>query len=103
MSGDVIVATAYGLDVQPDNDPYVDASEEGVHLITRTLGFNLVDVFPILKRVPEWMPGAGFQTRAREAKGIAHKILENPFKIAKDHIVREFLRLSPFIPHPPFL
>jgi short-subunit dehydrogenase involved in D-alanine esterification of teichoic acids len=87
----MIVAVAYGLNVQPDNDPYINTSEEAIHMITKTLGSNLVDVLPILKHVPEWVPGAGFQTRARDAKRVARRILENPYKVAKDRIVRAFL------------
>ena len=87
------MAFTCGLDVQPDNDPYIDTSEEAAHMVAQMLGSNFVDALPILKHVPEWIPGAGFQTRAREAKAIAHRILENPFKIAKDHIVREFLQI----------
>jgi hypothetical protein len=103
MSGEVIVAITYGLDVQPDNDPYIDTSEEAVHMLLTTLGSNLVDVLPILKHVPEWMPGAGFQTRAREAKRVAHKMLENPFKVAKDRIVGESLQLLFPILNAPFV
>ena len=102
MSGDTIMAIAYGLDVQADNDPYIETSEEAVHLVTKMLGSNLVDVLPILKHVPEWIPGAGFQTRAREAKvTVVHKFLEDPFKVAKDRIVRVFLQLVHLIQHLP--
>ena len=97
MAGDIIVSISYGLDVQPDNDPFVDTSEEAIHILSETLGSNFIDVLPILKHIPEWMPGAGFQTRAKAAKRVAHKLLENPFKVAKDHIVRGFLQLSFFI------
>jgi hypothetical protein len=93
MLGDIFIAITYGLDVQPDNDPYIDALEEAAHMFTKALGSNFVDVLPILKHVPEWMPGAGFQTRAREAKRVLHGVLENPFKAAKDRIVGEFLQL----------
>jgi hypothetical protein len=92
MTGDIIIAISYGLDVQPDNDPYIQTSEEAVHILAKTFGSDLVDVLPILKYLPEWMPGAGFQTRAREAKRVAHRMLENPFKAAKDRIVRTFLQ-----------
>ena len=87
------MAVTYGLNVQPDNDPYINTSEEAVHMLAKTLGSNFVDVLPILRHVPEWIPGAGFRTKAREGKTLAHGILENPFKVAKDLIVREFLPL----------
>ena len=93
------MAIAYGLDVQPDNDPYINTSEEAIHLLDKEFYSNLVDVLPILKHVPEWMPGAGFQTRAREGRRLVHRLLEDPFKAAKDRIVCESLQLSLLLQH----
>jgi hypothetical protein len=50
------------------NDPLIKLSEEALNAITAGCapGRFLVDVFPVLKYVPGWMPGAGFQAQGRE-------------------------------------
>ena len=92
MTGEMLFMVTYGLRVQADNDPYIKDSAEAVYITSTTisdLGSNLVDLFPILKYVPEWMPGAGFHSMAKKGREVAHRILELPFKAAKDRIVRE--------------
>ena len=56
----------YGITVRPKNDPYIKIAEEAVEAITELLipGSFLVDIIPILKYVPEWFPGARFQSKA---------------------------------------
>ena len=56
----------YGITVRPKNDPYIKIAEEAIEAITELLipGAFLVDIIPILKYVPEWFPGAKFQSKA---------------------------------------
>ena len=84
------MSVAYGLDVQPQNDPYITTAEQGVHslVVAAVPGAFLVDALPFLKYVPEWMPGAGFQTKAREWKKLARRMVEVPYEAAKQRIVR---------------
>ena len=48
----------------------------------------LVDSFPFLKYIPEWMPGAGFKRKAREWSRISQALFELLPKAAKKRIVR---------------
>ena len=91
MAGDTIMSVAYGLEVQPDDDPYIKTAEEGVHpLHTAAVpGAFLVDSLPFLKHVPEWFPGAGFQNEAKAAKKLARTMIEVPFEAAKKNFVRD--------------
>lgn len=90
MAGETIISIAYGIDVQKENDPFVAAAERGVHPLVAAgvPGAFLVDALPILKYVPEWMPGAGFKRKAREWKALADAMCELPFQAAKRNIVR---------------
>lgn len=83
------MSIAYGLPVKPTDDPYVKAGELAIHgLVTAAVpGRFLVDVLPILKYVPEWMPGAGFQTKAREWKNWTRAMVDVPYEAAKKNIV----------------
>lgn len=96
MAGETIMSVAYGLEVKPKDDPYIRTAEQGVHPLVAAAvpGAFLVDVLPILKYVPEWMPGAGFQTKAREWKKLARAMVEVPFTAAKRNLVRRVEHVS---------
>ncbi|KAF4616266.1 hypothetical protein D9613_008317 [Agrocybe pediades] len=85
MAGEVVMSIAYGIDVLPKDDPYITAAEQGVHPLVAAgvPGAFLVDVLPILKYVPEWVPGAGFKKKAREWRRLAQLMVEKPFEAAK--------------------
>lgn len=69
-------------------------------------GAFLVDIFPlceleatillilllknasVVKHVPEWMPGAGFKTKAKDWNKVVTACLEEPFDFVKDQLVR---------------
>ena len=83
------MSISYGIQVQEENDPYVTTAEGALHgLVTAALpGAFLVDALPILKFVPSWMPGAGFQNLAKKWKDLALKMKEVPFEVTKQNIV----------------
>jgi len=88
MAGETIMSIAYGLEIQPENDPYVKMAEKGFQPLVAAAvpGAYLVDTLHFLKHVPEWVPGAGFQKKAREWKKWARKMVEVPFEAAKRNI-----------------
>lgn len=46
-----------------------------------------MDVLPVLKYLPEWFPGAGFQKEAKEWKKTLTRFVEEPFKAVKQGMV----------------
>ena len=56
----------YSINVHPYNDPYIKIAEEAIGAAAELSipGAFLVDIIPILKYVPEWFPGAKFQSKA---------------------------------------
>ena len=56
----------YSINIQPYNDPYIKIVEEAVAATAELVipGAFLVEIIPILKYVPEWFPGAKFQSKA---------------------------------------
>lgn len=84
----------YGIEILPENDPYVQTAEaalEGVQ-IASTPGAFLVEVFPLLKFVPAWVPGAGFQRKALHWRRLLEDVFEKPYDLLKKQIVRKFLK-----------
>ncbi|KAJ6568897.1 cytochrome P450 [Mycena capillaripes] len=85
MAGEIIMSMAYGIDVLPSNDPYVSLAHKAVRTfsVAAVPGAYLVDTFPILKHVPRWFPGAGFQRAAEEGSRLSRGMLELPFAETK--------------------
>ncbi|KAJ6535982.1 cytochrome P450 [Mycena vulgaris] len=84
-AGDTILSTAYGIRIQPENDPFVATAERVGYSLAKASepGAFLVNSFPILQKVPAWMPGAGFQRLAAKWRRDAVDLVEVPFKIIK--------------------
>ncbi|KAJ3797340.1 cytochrome P450 [Lentinula aff. detonsa] len=88
MTGTVILAVAYGIHAQPKNDPNIAAAEKMIKVlnIAGIPGAFLVDVFPILKYIPYWFPGASFKRKAREWNGILSATITPPFMKVKQEM-----------------
>ncbi|KAF8193872.1 cytochrome P450, partial [Mycena galopus ATCC 62051] len=85
MTATIILSTAYGIDVQPEDDPHVDISEKALHAMacTGNRGSFLVDSLPFLKYVPGFFPGAGFKKQAREWFTVVDAMPNVPFDFVK--------------------
>ncbi|KAE9399411.1 cytochrome P450 [Gymnopus androsaceus JB14] len=81
LLGAIILGVAYGLHVQPKDDPYIETARKMSDVLTNTLipGEFLVDSFPILKYVPSWFPGASFKRKASSWNGIRNATITPPF------------------------
>ena len=80
----------YGIAVQESDDPYISIAEEVLKGLTQAgiPGTFLVDLFPILKYVPSWFPGAGFQKKAARWKEAINTMAEKPFRHVQEQLVR---------------
>ena len=83
---------AYGIDVQESDDPYISLSEEALNGINEAAipGAFWVDLFPILKFVPSWFPGAGFQKKAAHWSSVNAAMTQKPFSQAKEQLVGHY-------------
>ncbi|KAF8142815.1 cytochrome P450 [Mycena galopus ATCC 62051] len=87
MAGEIIMSMAYGIDVLPSDDPYVALSEKSVHsLVVALVERYLVDMFPALKYVPKWFPGADFKRKAEEWKKLARAMVDVPYTETKRQV-----------------
>ena len=86
----------YSINVHPYNDPYLKIGEEAMEAIAELLipGSFVVDIIPILKYVPEWFPGAKFQTKAAVMRKHAALIRNTTFAATEDLIVCDFPRIQ---------
>ncbi|KAF7357517.1 O-methylsterigmatocystin oxidoreductase [Mycena sanguinolenta] len=78
--------------VQPTNDHFVALSESAVKKLSDAFfpGAVAVDTFPILRYLPSWMPGAGFQRFAAEARQLTKEMQEVPVNFVKQNMQKLF-------------
>ncbi|KAF4610084.1 hypothetical protein D9613_010449 [Agrocybe pediades] len=84
----IIMSVTYGLKVAPTDDMYVSLAEkalEGVGMAASPSGF-LVDFFPFLKHVPDWIPGASFRKKAREWHAATIGMKDIPFEAVLEEL-----------------
>jgi len=90
--GGLVLALTYGLPIRDHDDPYLALAEEAIRTLATAAvpGAFLVDVIPALKYIPEWMPGAGFQTTVKKYREIQRRFRNEPFDAAVRNIVGVF-------------
>ncbi|KDR69246.1 hypothetical protein GALMADRAFT_160541 [Galerina marginata CBS 339.88] len=80
--GEMALSLTYGISTDATNDPFIYLVERAIASILEATapGAFLVDIFPILKYVPEFIPGAGFQKKARMWRKLQEKMREVPYQ-----------------------
>ncbi|KAF7357541.1 O-methylsterigmatocystin oxidoreductase [Mycena sanguinolenta] len=88
LAAAIIMATLYGYQVQPTNDHFVALSESATKKLGEAIfpGAVAVDTFPALRYLPSWMPGAGFQRYAAEARQLTKEMQEVPVNFVKQNM-----------------
>ncbi|KAJ7761965.1 cytochrome P450 [Mycena maculata] len=89
-SSAVVLRITYGYTVQSEHDPIVDLVNNAMAEFSEciTPGAFLVDLLPILKYVPSWMPGAGFQRKAKVWADHVSQMLEEPFELVEKNLAQ---------------
>ncbi|KZT69372.1 cytochrome P450 [Daedalea quercina L-15889] len=84
----LVVESVYGHRITSLEDQYVTLMDEAMEATTATgaAGGTLVDMVPILKHVPAWMPGAAFKRAALHARELVWDSHHIPFRMAREAI-----------------
>ncbi|KAG6376689.1 cytochrome P450 [Boletus reticuloceps] len=88
-SAAVIMNVIYGIEISPKADRYIEIAEKALEGMAKAAapGAFLVDVFPWLKYVPRWAPGAGFQKKAANWKKYVLEMRDAPFVAVRKALV----------------
>ena len=83
------MSMTYGIQIKDHNDPFIDMAEAALISASLALapGAFLVDVIPILKYIPEFIPGAGFQKNARIWRKLQENMREQPYLASIESMV----------------
>ncbi|OBZ80086.1 O-methylsterigmatocystin oxidoreductase [Grifola frondosa] len=84
----VVMKASYGHQIAPEGDIYVTLADEALTGLAQSgiFGTFLVDYIPLLKYIPAWMPGAGFQRKARAWRKANQSMLNMPFEMVKQRM-----------------
>ena len=80
----------YGMDVNGMDDHYVHTAEVAVNALgtTQVPGKFWVEFMPIFRHVPSWVPGAYFKRYLKRFAPEINKMVDEPFDVVKQNIVR---------------
>lgn len=94
------------VSVADRNDEFIELAESSMNMITKIImpGAFLVDIMPwcksvwrlnqycltmlLVRYIPAWVPGAGFQKVAEEGRKLSNELRARPYEAAKAQIVR---------------
>ncbi|EDR06195.1 uncharacterized protein LACBIDRAFT_236602, partial [Laccaria bicolor S238N-H82] len=94
-----IMGVVYGITVAPENDRYITIAEKALEGMSKAAnpGEFLVDIIPILRYIPEWVPGAGFQRKAREWREAVMEMKDAPYAAVQTALVYLHLATPSFV------
>ncbi len=95
MIAAAVLTITYGLDIEEKEDPYIALADKALkHLDVAFIGTYVVDILPFLRILPQWMPGAGFQTAGESSRHDLRLMMELPYAKARKLHVRMLSGIS---------
>ncbi|KAH9952213.1 cytochrome P450 [Amylocystis lapponica] len=84
----VVMKITYGHQIESDDDEYIKMTENvsEAHALAGDPGSTPVDIFPILRHLPPWFPGAWFIRVAYDWQWAIRRFHDFPFKAVQKHM-----------------
>ncbi|GJE86534.1 cytochrome P450 [Phanerochaete sordida] len=89
--GAIVLNITYGYDVREGADPIVEAVDRATDQFSAITspGAFLVDVFPVLRYLPSWVPGARFKKQLPEYRRTIDAMADLPFDFVKAQMAKQ--------------
>ncbi|KAF5354016.1 hypothetical protein D9756_007051 [Leucocoprinus leucothites] len=83
-----ILKITYGMTISDDDDSYVRTAEIALASLAEAghPGSFLVDLFPVMKYIPSWVPGAGWKRKANYWRQIGKMFVSMPWDFVKERM-----------------
>ncbi|KAI0052441.1 cytochrome P450 [Auriscalpium vulgare] len=96
FTGAVVMSLVYGYEVKEENDHFIGIAEKLLNLASESIlpGALLVNDFPVLRHLPDWLPGMGFKDRARHGVQLSKEMVNAPFDRVKEEMEKGTARRS---------
>lgn len=80
----------YGYDIKSIDDRVIEVAEAGNVIGSRLMapGGSLINIFPLLRYIPSWVPGATSHKEAKEVKNLTKEMMRIPTEFVKKSLVR---------------
>ncbi|CAF9941089.1 MAG: hypothetical protein HETSPECPRED_002868 [Heterodermia speciosa] len=88
-TGSLALRILYGYVAEPvKEDPLIDLVERAMETFTQATvpGAFLVDTIPLLKYLPQWMPGTGFKKLAQKWRPIVQEMNSKPYAFVRSQL-----------------
>ncbi|KAF9652712.1 cytochrome P450 [Thelephora ganbajun] len=89
-AGGMTLLVVYGYQVKSDDDTFLQLADHCIDLLANEIasggGIWPVDIFPALRRLPEWMPGAGFLKKARAWRAKIEELVDKPYEFVQESL-----------------
>ncbi|KDQ22135.1 hypothetical protein PLEOSDRAFT_1050675 [Pleurotus ostreatus PC15] len=83
-----IISVLYGLDIQ-EEDPNITMVDDALkHINVGLIGTCMVDLFPFLRHIPRWVPGAGFRAIGESAARDLNLLIDVPYSQTRKLLVQ---------------
>ncbi|GBE88750.1 Multifunctional cytochrome P450 monooxygenase af510 [Sparassis crispa] len=84
----IVFQISHGYTVLDMNDPLVQLAEQANHefALSTIPGAYLVDVLPILRYVPDWLPGVHFKTQANQWRRTTERLRDEAYESVKAQV-----------------
>ncbi|KDR70208.1 hypothetical protein GALMADRAFT_255080 [Galerina marginata CBS 339.88] len=87
-AGGLTLSVVYGYEALSNDDEFLELAEECVNLLANRIasggGIWPVDVLPVLRYLPTWMPGAAFKRNAKKWKRKMEEFVDLPYEFVKN-------------------
>ncbi|KAI0329985.1 cytochrome P450, partial [Cubamyces sp. BRFM 1775] len=76
-----IIRVAYGVDIDKESTPYLSIATDAMAAFAKTFvpGKYLVEMLPVLRFIPWWVPGAQFKKDGRAWTPLVQKLTDTPW------------------------
>ncbi|KDQ16499.1 hypothetical protein BOTBODRAFT_30835 [Botryobasidium botryosum FD-172 SS1] len=84
-TGAILLRGLYDIPVDSGENEYITLAETVLDIVVLIAqpGKFLVELFPNLKYVPSWLPGAGWKRQAKKWRSLTMKMVNHPFNALK--------------------
>ncbi|KAI0753652.1 cytochrome P450 [Fomes fomentarius] len=88
MTGAIVLMISYGYPSREQDDPLIKMAEEATEQAAEVAqpGAFLVDVFPFLRYVPSWMPGAAWKRKGEAYRANMDQMTDTPHRFVKEQM-----------------
>ncbi|CAA7266298.1 unnamed protein product [Cyclocybe aegerita] len=95
-AGAIVLHITYGYEIQEDQDPFLALAHEATEdfSIGSSPGGFLVNILPVLRCIPEWLPGGGYKKIGAIWANTMNEMVNRPYDWVKEQMMLGAAELS---------